>query len=65
MFAYFLANGYTCFDTAYFYHDYKGEIAVRECLVKRYPRNSDCLRCGACENVCPQHLTIRDYLGLR
>lgn len=23
---------------------------------------SDCIRCGACETICPQHLSIRDYL---
>lgn len=23
---------------------------------------SDCIQCGKCERVCPQHLTIRDYL---
>lgn len=40
MFDYFLDNGYTYFDTAYFYHDYKGEVALRECLVKRHPRDS-------------------------
>lgn len=25
---------------------------------------SDCLQCGMCEEVCPQHLTIREYLEL-
>ena len=34
----YLANGFTYFDTAYMYHNYQSEIAVRECLVKRYPR---------------------------
>ncbi|SHK11257.1 hypothetical protein SAMN02745136_01726 [Anaerocolumna jejuensis DSM 15929] len=23
---------------------------------------ADCIKCGKCETVCPQHLTIRDYL---
>lgn len=23
---------------------------------------ADCIKCGKCEKVCPQHLTIRDYL---
>lgn len=26
------------------------------------PKIDDCLDCGACENICPQHLTIRNYL---
>ncbi len=36
----FLAEGFTYFDTAHGYHDGKSEIAVRECLTKRYPRES-------------------------
>lgn len=34
----FLANGFNYFDTAHGYIDGKSEIAIRECLVKRYPR---------------------------
>ncbi|MCF0111010.1 MAG: 4Fe-4S binding protein, partial [Erysipelotrichaceae bacterium] len=22
----------------------------------------DCIRCGKCENICPQHLSIRELL---
>ncbi len=36
----FLERGFTYFDTAYFYHDRKSEIVVREALVKRHPRES-------------------------
>lgn len=36
----FLERGYTYFDTAYMYHDYQSEIAAREALVKRHPRDS-------------------------
>lgn len=36
----FLAAGFTYFDTAYMYHDHFSEIAVREALVKRHPRDS-------------------------
>jgi Predicted oxidoreductases of the aldo/keto reductase family len=36
----FLERGFTYFDTAYMYHDYKSEIAAREALVKRHPRDS-------------------------
>lgn len=36
----FLEQGFTYFDTAYPYHDGQSEIAVRECLVKRHPRES-------------------------
>jgi predicted aldo/keto reductase-like oxidoreductase len=36
----FLERGFTYFDTAYMYHNYTSETAVREALVKRHPRDS-------------------------
>lgn len=36
----FLEKGFKYFDTAWFYHDGQSEEAVKECLVKRYPRES-------------------------
>ena len=36
----FLERGFTYFDTAYMYHDFKSEVFVREGLVKRHPRES-------------------------
>ena len=36
----FLARGFTYFDTAYMYHMFKSEIALRESLVKRHNRDS-------------------------
>lgn len=36
----FLAEGFTYFDTAHGYIDGKSETAIRECLVKRYPREN-------------------------
>ncbi|MBP5224987.1 MAG: aldo/keto reductase [Lachnospiraceae bacterium] len=36
----FLERGFTYFDTAYPYHEEMSEIAIRECLVKRHPRDS-------------------------
>lgn len=35
----FIEEGFTYFDTAHGYIQGKSEIALRECLVKRYPRN--------------------------
>lgn len=36
----FMKKGFTYFDTAYMYNDFKSETALREALVKRYPRES-------------------------
>lgn len=35
----FIENGFNYFDTAHGYHDGKSETALRDCLVKRYPRD--------------------------
>ncbi len=36
----FMENGFTYFDTAYMYHNCTSESAVKDALVKRYPRES-------------------------
>jgi len=36
----FLERGFTYFDTAYMYHNFVSEIALREALIKRHPRDS-------------------------
>lgn len=36
----FLDRGFTYFDTAYMYHNFTSEIALRESLVKRHKRNT-------------------------
>lgn len=40
MIDYYMDNGFNYFDTAHGYIDYKSEGAIKECLVKRYPRES-------------------------
>ena len=36
----FLEQGFTYFDTAYTYHSYEAEKAVKKALVDRHPRES-------------------------
>ena len=38
MFDYFIENGFSYVDTAWFYHNENSERAIKECLVERYPR---------------------------
>lgn len=37
---YYLAHGFTYFDTSYVYHGGKSETAIRETLTSRYPRDA-------------------------
>ena len=37
---YFIENGFTYFDTAHGYHDGNSELALRECLTSRHPREA-------------------------
>ena len=39
-------------NSAYYYSIY----------TKNAPKASDCIKCGACEDICPQHLPIRELL---
>ena len=36
----YMAAGFNYFDTSFVYHDGKSENAIKECLVKRKPRDS-------------------------
>jgi len=36
----FIEKGFSYFDTAYVYHNYKSEEAIRKAVVERYPRES-------------------------
>lgn len=39
-----------------------GEKSAYDAMTKEFGKASDCIVCGACEKICPQHLPIRKYL---
>ena len=55
----FMAEGFNYFDTAHGYHDGQSEIAVRELVAKRYPRESFVVTNKLSENYFKTEADIR------
>ena len=57
----FLAQGFNYFDTAHGYLDGKSELAIRECVVKRHPREQFILTDKLTENYFSKEEDIRPF----
>lgn len=44
------------------FHDWNADYYYHEVLTKDAGAAKDCIQCGGCERVCPQHLSIRSLL---
>lgn len=49
-------------NTKQIHHDWNADYYYNEVHTKQGGKASDCIKCGKCENACPQHLHIRDLL---
>ncbi len=50
-------------NTKQLYHDWNADYYYNVVHTAPGRKASDCLKCGKCEKVCPQHLPIRKLLG--
>ena len=50
-------------NTKQIHHDWNADYYYNAVYTKEGSRASDCLKCGKCEKVCPQHLPIRKLLA--
>ena len=57
-----IPNMFSALNAKKLFDDWNQDYYYQEVITKNNGKASDCLKCGMCEQVCPQHLQIRDLL---
>ena len=57
-----IPNLFACFNAKRVYNNWNTQYYYDTVHTKEGTRAKDCLGCGACEEICPQHLQIRELL---
>jgi hypothetical protein len=50
------------YNKAFLYDDVKTSQFFYQSFMKPEARSSSCIECGECEEKCPQHIPIREWL---
>lgn len=60
----FLEKGYlfACLNAKKQFQNWNTDYYYNNVHAKEGSRASDCIKCGKCEHICPQHLPIRELL---
>ena len=53
---------FACYNNKGLYRDWNSNFYYEEVCTANHGKASECIRCGQCESVCPQHLPIRELL---
>lgn len=51
-----------CYNRKTIFHSWNQDMYYENVLTRGHGRASDCIGCGRCESMCPQHLQIRSLL---
>ena len=53
---------FACYNAKKIYQDWNQDYYYEEVYTANGGKASECIRCGKCEKICPQHLGIRELL---